>query len=755
MLDDLNEAQQRAVKIKNGPILILAGAGSGKTRTIAHRIAYLLDSGLSASEILGLTFTNKAAAELRERVNQLLGDGGLGKKLWISTFHSMALRLLRANSLQSGLLPNFSICDKSDSMKLLKAIIAERLDGNRDLLDPKKILTFISRNKSNMVMPDIDNVRYNDPKREYWEIYESYESKLNELNSVDFDSILIKLYNLLTDQPDIRKSYQLLFKHILVDEFQDTNTVQYMILKLFLNDEQNICVVGDDDQSIYGWRGANINNILNFEKDFRSVQIIKLAQNYRSCKNILQAANEVVKCNSERKAKELFTDNEVGEKVDLYEANDEYAEARWVSSQIRKALLNDKIKLSDIAIIYRTNSQSRPLEHILRAEGFKYQLLGGLKFYDRMEVKDIVAYLKVAINYNDEVSFYRIINSPQRGIGKVLQGKIESYALANNMTSLDVLLKSGGNDWFTTSEQSRLSEARLIFEQLILLTEDNRKDPSTIIEETVRIVQYEEWLRTKYSMEHSSKLENIGGLIDEANNFANNIDLEEESNSLIGSFLDQASLLSGIDFDQSFDDHIKLMTVHVSKGLEFEHVFLTGVEDGIFPHIMATNSQREIDEERRLMYVAMTRAKNRLSISYARSRFKFGKSATPTGKSAFISHIPLELVDSENVMPDSIETKFESRNLHKRYIRPYNRPDYFEEEQELKPKVTNSKQKPFNANLKADQLHRGDYVIHPKFQSGKIMDISGVGDQAKVVVYFPPYGDKKLILKYANLVKAK
>ena len=593
VLEGLNSAQQEAVRTVSGPVLILAGAGSGKTKTLTHRIAALIEGGVLPHEILALTFTNKAAREMRERLAYLLGrENSFSFMPWMGTFHSICVKILRIEAENVGLDKSFVIYDTDDRLALIKRAMKE-LQINDKNVKPKAVEAYISKAKNEGRMPDemLADAYYSN-QQQMARVYERYEDMRKKADAVDFDDLLLYVARLLRERKDIRDKWQNRFKHILIDEYQDTNHIQYQIVKLLVNEERNICCVGDDWQSIYSWRGADFTNILNFERDFPGAKVIKLEQNYRSTQNILDAAQKVITKNTQRSDKELFTKAGKGAPITIQQARDEQDEAKWVASTIRKM----RRPLSDFAVLYRTNAQSQAFERAFMDYRIPYKLVGGVRFYDRKEIRDIVAYLHLIVNPRDIISLTRIINVPARGIGeksiqKILSGDLEGLTAK------------------TRNAYEKFVDA------LAHLREQNAAGvaPAEIIEDLLRKIDYRGYLNDGDKLKAEERNENLTVLVGEAGQY-----------ETLDEFLADAALMSSAD-ESAGEDAVTLMTLHAAKGLEFPVVFLVGLEEGLLPHVRSMDeSVEDVEEERRLAYVGMTRAMQELFLTYANSRFMFG-----------------------------------------------------------------------------------------------------------------------------------
>ena len=645
MLDKLNERQKEAVLATEGPVLVLAGAGSGKTTVLVNRIAYMIsEKHIRPWNILAITFTNKAAREMKDRIERLLGD--TAKDMWIGTFHSVCVRILRSCIDLLGYSRDFVIYDTADTKTVMKECLRE-LDIDEKSFPVRNVLSIISNAKNDLMdAATFENVYKSDYRMSIIaKIYYRYQTKLRKNNAVDFDDIILNTVKILSENPDVLSKYQDKFQYILVDEYQDTNNSQYLLINLLAQANRNLCVVGDDDQSIYKFRGANIGNILNFEDDYSDVQKITLDQNYRSTQNILDAANSVISNNKGRMGKSLWTSNGDGNKVFVYTGTNEYDEARYIARQIKKHF-DEQGSFSDCAILYRTNAQSRVIEEMLMRESVPYKVLSGLRFYDRKEIKDIIAYLRVVYNPNDDVSLARIINEPKRKIGNATLEKARNIAREKETSLYDVISHADDYPEFKTAIKKLLGFSEII-QSLIKL-----KDTVTIEELTGRILNdtgYMPTLVMEDTTESKTRIENLGEFISVITEFEKN----EETGNTLGEFLENISLVSDIDGYDENEDSAVLMTIHSAKGLEFPIVFLSGLEEGLFPGMRSMESDDDIEEERRLCYVAITRAKEQLYITKTISRTIHGKTM-PTTASRFFKEIPVEYLEDKTTLQPKV-----------------------------------------------------------------------------------------------------
>ncbi len=726
---ELNDPQRLAVENCDGPLLILAGAGSGKTRVITYRIAHLVQNGVSPFRIMALTFTNKAAAEMKERASEILR--GQRVNSWISTFHSACLRILRKDADRLNYPKDFTVYDANDQSRLIKACLAEL--GLTDKEHPARQLgSMISRYKSAGKGPVEAENEYRAHRDEVFaRVFQLYETNLQKSRCMDFDDLLAKTVTLLRDHKPVRDYYTDRFTHLMVDEFQDTNGVQYDLVKLLTGPDKNICVVGDDDQSIYRWRGAEVGNFSRFERDYHP-KIIKLEQNYRSAGNILKAANAVVSKNLDRKEKKLWTGADDGELIKVYTAEDEVDEAHFVANTIKSALNEGSRSLNEFAIFYRTNSQSRTFEDALRRNGTAYKIFGGLKFYDRKEIKDILAWFKAILNPFDLVSFKRIINTPPRGVGTVTVEKLEELAVENGLPLIHAIEDEKIVDQLSLGASKKVHALAEIIGKLRAITESSPAVDA--IGSALTETGYLTWLEEEEKSEARTRMENLQELENAAEEFA-----QTNGDTTMSAFLDHASLLSDADNVDEQAGSVKLMTVHVSKGLEFPMVFVTGLEDKIFPHARSLGDPAQMGEERRLMYVAMTRAREVLHLTHARSRRIFGVGQR-NKPSEFLADIPPAVCKLDSSHPVYRPTGYEG---------PRKAPIY-------KPAVPQNR---IPSGAAAPVKTEGGFaigmkVVHKTFQVGVIRKIDGVGEKCRLTIYFPRFGEKKLIKKFAGLLQA-
>ena len=712
-LEQLNPQQRKAVKLTGGPILIFAGAGSGKTRVLTHKIAYLVQEvGLPTDNILAVTFTNKAADEMKKRVQELLNMDV--SAMSVGTFHSISARILRKEIHQLGYNNDFVIYDMEDSRALVKGVIRD-LNLDEKTFVPKAVQAQISKVKNKMISPELmtkTTEGFFDEKVS--EIYGLYQDSLRGNNALDFDDLLLKPLELFKEHPRRLKFYQEKYQYVLVDEYQDTNKPQFELIHALSSKHRDVCVVGDDDQSIYSWRGADVNNILNFSDAFGETSIIKLEQNYRSTKTILDCAWAVVSQNTSRAEKKLWTENAQGEKVKILECRDERDESWKLLKVIRDEIRQFSYGFNDLVILYRTNAQSRVVEDILRREGVPYQIIGGIKFYDRKEIKDVLAYLRLIINPNDGISFDRIVNFPPRGIGKTTLDKIHKIANQNKITYL-ALLEELDRLSVGTKQKKALHE----FSQLIHKFKTAYKDQNTtfITTDLLLDIDLRNYYENQNTQEAFERWANVEELINSIADFQDN----REEGSL-REFLEEVSLLTDIDRWNEADEAVTLMTIHSAKGLEFPVVMVTGLEEGLFPLGPHSYEVEELEEERRLFYVALTRAEKKAYLSFAHARRRFGGAPIPTTKSRFLHELPEELLE---------------------YILPAQRTD--------RQGYSSPVSKPIVPSASSNELSIGRQVEHKLFGKGKILAVEGTGETAKLTIIFSGNVRKKLIAKYANL----
>ena len=766
LLDELNEKQYEAVVNTEGPCLVIAGAGSGKTKVLTHKIAYLIDEkNVKPWNILAITFTNKAANEMKERVEKLVGD--IAKDMWIGTFHAICVRILRKFIDRLGFESSFVIFDTSDQKTMVKQILkAENLDDK--IFSDKSVLYEISKAKNEMLDPAAYSLRSKGDfrKEKIADIYRIYQKKLKENNAIDFDDIINFAIQILMDNPDILEYYSEKFKYVLVDEYQDTNKAQFTLVTLLASKYGNITVVGDNDQGIYSFRGADISNILNFEKDFPGTKIIKLEQNYRCTQSILNAANSVIKNNETKYEKKLWTKNEEGNLPKVYRGDDEYDEANYIVNQITHLKLTEHYNYSDFAVLYRMNSQSRSIEDILRREDIPYKIVGGLKFYERKEIKDIIAYLRLIQNTSDNLSLTRIINEPKRGIGKASLDNIEAIANANSISMYEVIKKA--NEYGLTRVFSNTREFVNAIEELRQEKDSTRI--SELIKKTLQITGYTAALELENTVEAENRIENLDEFLTVAMEFE-----EESAENSLSEFLEGITLSSDLDGMEDTDNSVTLMTLHSAKGLEFPVVFLVGMEEGIFPGYKSIGEPKELEEERRLCYVGITKAKEQLYLTCARQRTIFG-STSCNGVSRFLKEIPANMMDGYD---EAFENQNDSRLSNNRYEWSYGKAGsgYGGYTKDFNSSITSYKDnsvvaaksnsgfkfrtaESFLNNLsqtkKGNDIDLSGYksgvkVYHKKFGEGIINKVEAEGEDLKVDINFDKVGHKRLMARFAGL----
>ncbi len=739
ILNSLNDKQREAASYDKGPILVIAGAGTGKTRVLTHRTAYLIESGKAMPwEILAITFTNKAADEMKERIGQLI-DYSIDK-MWIGTFHSICVRILRRFIDRIGYDKNFVIYDTDDQKIVIRDCIKE-LNLDTKTYNLSSIKSLISNEKNRRNTPDeyINDNYINFINRNKGEVYALYEKKLKASNALDFDDLIVKTLELLEKNEDILELYQERFKYILVDEYQDTNNVQYNLIRILgkkKNGESNVFVVGDEDQSIYGWRGADISNILNFENDFKGAEIVKLEKNYRSTDVILNAANGVIKNNCQRKGKNLYTEFKDGNLIRILETDNERDEAFTTAALIRKDHTGKNIDYSDIAILYRTNAQSRALEEGLIREGIPYKIVGGVKFYDRKEIKDIMAYLRLVLNQKDDVSFDRIINVPRRKLGQKAIDAISNYAEFNGVSKFEACFDFDTMELMPSAKKSIGSFVEILE---ILMIKKDVMSLSEFITDVIENTGLKDMFLQDDTVEGRSRVENIDEFLSAAKDFE-----ERYIDNTVEDFLAHISLLADIDKTDSAKDVVTMMTVHSAKGLEFDTVFIAGLEDGMFP-IIRDEDEDDVEEERRLFYVAITRAKRMLYITHAKDRMRFG-SHEMRMKSRFLDEIPGECIEES----DQISFGYKKLQKLQSNIIKVNFGNYFSADETRATQIEKQKEKPKH---KSDDFLPGDKIMHKLWGIGTVIQVKDQGDDTIIVIAFENKGIKNLSLKLAPIQK--
>ncbi|WP_353779962.1 UvrD-helicase domain-containing protein [Winogradskyella sp. 3972H.M.0a.05] len=764
-LSQLNDAQLAPTLQKDGPMIVIAGAGSGKTRVLTYRIAYLMSQGVDAFNILALTFTNKAAREMKERIAQIVGDGE-AKNLWMGTFHSVFAKILRFEADRLGYPSNFTIYDTQDSDRLISSIIKE-MNLDKDVYKYKQIRSRISSYKNSLITvkayfnnPELIEADTAARRPQMGNIYKNYVDRCFKAGAMDFDDLLLKTNELLTRFPDVLAKYQDKFRYILVDEYQDTNHSQYLIVRALSDRFQNICVVGDDAQSIYAFRGANINNILNFQRDYDDVKVFRLEQNYRSTKNIVKAANSVIDKNQTKLDKVVWTANEIGEKIKVHRSPTDGDEGRYVASTIFEAKMQKQLKNSDFAVLYRTNAQSRAIEDALRKRDIKYRIYGGLSFYQRKEIKDVLSYLRLIINSADEEALKRVINFPARGIGQTTIDRLvvaangynrSIYEVMQNIDKIDIKINSG--------TKAKLQDFVTMIESFKVMNQS--ANAFELAEHVTKVSGLIKEFGKDGTPEGITRMENIEELLNGIKDFVEGqIEIADAEGSLT-EFLEDVALATDLDNEKGDPNHVALMTIHLAKGLEFPYVFIVGLEEDLFPSAMSMNTRSELEEERRLFYVALTRAEKQAYLTYTLSRYRWGKliDAEP---SRFIEEIDDEFLD--------IITPIEERRFNPmldadifgdvepnkvRFKKPTPRNTAKQRAEKFKistpknlKKISDTKT---NTNLFDSKLTVGNVVNHQRFGRGEVIKIEGKGSDIKAEIKFENGGNKKLLLRFAKL----
>ena len=745
-LSQLNDSQKLPTIHKNGPIMVIAGAGSGKTRVLTYRIAYLMEMGVDPFSILSLTFTNKAAREMKSRISHIVGESE-SKSLWMGTFHSIFARILRSESELLGYSSNFTIYDTQDSDRLIATIIKE-LKLDKDLYKYKNIRNRISSLKNNLVtvkayLSNQELVQQDNESRRpmFGKVYQTYVNRCFKASAMDFDDLLLKTNELLNRFPEVLAKYQERFKYIHVDEYQDTNHSQYLIVKALADKYENLCVVGDDAQSIYGFRGANIENILSFQKDYSDSTVYRLEQNYRSTKNIVNAANSVINNNINKLEKEVWTENESGEKIEINQSITDSEEGRFVSSSIFENKNNLQLNNDAFAVLYRTNAQSRSIEDALRRKNIPYQVYGGLSFYQRKEIKDILAYLRVIVNPNDEESIKRIINFPTRGIGQTTLDKLLIFANEKNISLYETLENLNSEEININSGiKNKLNEFLLLIKSFQLLNE--KLNAFEIVEEVLKRIGIINVLKSEGTPESISRIENIEELINGIKDFIEGEEEVVDSKGTLSDFLEDVALASELDKDiNESEKKVSLMTIHLAKGLEFNHVYIVGLEEDLFPSALSSTTRADLEEERRLFYVAITRAKKKVTITYAKTRYRWGK-LNDCEPSRFIKEIDKKYTNFRS--SSSIMSPTESLNENENFIR-FKKP---KNKIQLKTLKNNPPLGISNSNY--IDIKKGDQIIHNRFGKGKVIDTEGEGADKKAEVKFNTSGVKRILLKFAK-----
>jgi DNA helicase II / ATP-dependent DNA helicase PcrA len=770
-ISQLNEAQQQPVLQKDGPMIIIAGAGSGKTRVLTMRIAYLMGLGVDAFNILALTFTNKAAREMKKRIADIVGTNE-AKNLWMGTFHSVFARILRSEADKLGFPSNFTIYDTQDSVRLISSIIKE-MQLDKDVYKPKQVLSRISSYKNSLITvkaylnnPELQEQDAMSKKPRLGEVYANYVDRCFKAGAMDFDDLLLKTNELLNRFPDVLAKYQDRFRYIMVDEYQDTNHSQYLIVRALSDRFQNICVVGDDAQSIYAFRGANINNILNFQKDYDNVQTYRLEQNYRSTKNIVEAANSIIDKNKTKLDKIVWTANDFGPKIKVHRSVTDGEEGRFVAGEIFEQKMRNQMLNGQFAILYRTNAQSRSMEDALRKRDIPYRIYGGLSFYQRKEIKDVLCYLRLVINPKDEEALIRVINYPARGIGDTTVEKLtvaanhykrSIFEVMEHIDKIDLKLNSG--------TKAKLQDFVTMIKSFQVINEN--QDAFYLTDHVTKKTGLVQELKKDGTPEGIARIENIEVLMGGIKDFIEGQKEIDGARGALSEFMEDVALATDLDNDTGDDDRVALMTIHLAKGLEFPYVFVVGMEEDLFPSAMSLNTRSELEEERRLFYVALTRAEHQAYLTYAQSRYRWGK-LTDSEPSRFIEEIKEEYLEYINpsdaggyrykpMMDIDIFGDIDKSKL--RLAKPVTGtpPKKYGDEpvssaniRKLKP-VSNNAPSNSNSNLFDNKLTIGNIVMHERFGKGEVINLEGVGADKKAEIRFDVGGIKKLLLRFAKL----
>ena len=748
-LSQLNDSQKSPTIHKDGPVMVIAGAGSGKTRVLTFRIAYLMEQGVDPFSILALTFTNKAAKEMKERIGSIVGESN-AKALWMGTFHSIFARILRSEADFLGYSSNFSIYDTQDSERLISSIIKEyKLD--KDLYKYRNIRNRISSLKNNLVTVKAyhnnqELVQQDKESRRpmFGKIYQTYVNRCFKASAMDFDDLLLKTNELLNRFPEVLNKYQQRFKYIHVDEYQDTNHSQYLIVKALADKFENICVVGDDAQSIYGFRGANIENILSFQKDYPNSTVYRLEQNYRSTQNIVNAANSVINKNLNKLDKKVWTDNEIGDKIEVNQTITDSEEGRFVASSIFEAKYNLQLRNDEFAVLYRTNAQSRSIEDALRRKNIPFQIFGGLSFYQRKEIKDVLAYLRLIVNPSDEESLKRIINYPPRGIGQTTLEKIQIFSNENNLTIFDTVENINNSDInINNGTKQKLFDFVTMIKSFQIANEN--LNALEILNEVLKRVGVVNLLKNEGTPESISRIENIEELINAVQDFIDGQKELVDSNGSLNEFLEDVALISDLDKDiEKSEPKVSLMTIHLAKGLEFSNVYIVGLEEDLFPSALSSTTRSDLEEERRLFYVALTRAKKKIILSHSKTRYRWGK-LNDCEPSRFISEIDTQFIKHNNLLNTKIKFK-KSSESRIRFKKP---------ERKIPLKQITNNDYSSNSNSEYVDINQGDVILHNRFGKGEVVNTEGIGGDKKAEVNFEISGLKNILLKFAKYEKVR
>lgn len=771
-ISGLNEAQQAPTLQKDGPMIVIAGAGSGKTRVLTLRIAYLMDQGVDSFNILALTFTNKAAKEMKERISHIVGKGE-AKNLWMGTFHSVFAKILRMEADKLGFPSNFTIYDSQDSQRLIASIIKE-MQLDKDVYKPKQVLGRISSYKNSLITvkayynnPELQEADAMSKKPRLGEIYQNYVDRCFKAGAMDFDDLLLRTNELLNRFPEVLAKYQQRFKYILVDEYQDTNHSQYLIVRALSDRFQNICVVGDDAQSIYAFRGANINNILNFQKDYDNVQMYRLEQNYRSTRNIVEAANSIIDHNKVKLEKVVWTANDDGPRIKVHRSLTDAEEGRFVASTIFEEQMRNQMKNGQFAILYRTNAQSRAMEDALRKRDIPYRIYGGLSFYQRKEIKDVLSYLRLVINPKDEEALIRVINYPARGIGGTTIDKLTVAANHYGRSIFEVMENLDRIDLrFNSGTKAKLQDFVMMIKSFQVTNET--QDAFVLADMVTKKTGLVQELKKDATPEGIARVENIEELLNGIRDFIEGQKEVDGARGALSEFMEDVALATDLDKDNGDDDRVALMTIHLAKGLEFPHVFIVGMEEDLFPSAMSQNTRSELEEERRLFYVALTRAEHQAYLTYAQSRYRWGK-LVDSEPSRFIE----EITDKYLEYLTPVETNYRYKPMidadvfgdvdksKLRQTKPVagtppkwvtgDEPKHDMPIRRLKPMAGNGPAASSGPAMPDSKLQQGNVVLHERFGKGKVLNLEGVGADRKAEIHFEVGGIKKLLLRFAKL----
>ncbi|CAM3227981.1 ATP-dependent helicase [Empedobacter stercoris] len=770
-LEKLNEPQRLAVEATEGPVMVIAGAGSGKTRVLTYRIAHLLNKGVDAFNILSLTFTNKAAREMKERIGQVVGESN-AKSLWMGTFHSVFARILRVEAPLLGYPSDFTIYDQQDAVSVMTKIINE-LHLDKDIYKPKQVLGRISQYKNNLItvrayhnnqaLIEADNEAM---RPRMGDIYRAYVDRCFKSGAMDFDDLLLRTNEILTRFPEVLAKYQERFKYIMVDEYQDTNHSQYLIVKALASRYENLCVVGDDAQSIYAFRGANIRNILSFKSDYPDAKMYPLEQNYRSTQMIVEAANQIIKQNQDQLEKNVWTANETGEKITIYRGLSDADEARFIATQIWERQINEHLQPKDFAILYRTNAQSRALEEALRKKGIQYRVYGGTSFYQRKEIKDMVGYMRLLINQNDEEALLRTINYPARGIGQTTISKLLVAADQHQM-SLFSLIENiamyAPTIGINAGTSNKLNDFVLMIKRFQVMLKSH--DVYEVTMEMAKTTQLLNALKEDSTPEGVSRLENVQELLNSIQGYVEEQQQLDEGDASLGGFLENIALATDADNEEDDDNKVNLMTVHLAKGLEFPVVFIAGLEENLFPSMMSVNTRAELEEERRLFYVALTRAEKVAYMTYSVSRFRWGK-IIDCEPSRFLEEIDDRFLEWKNLHisarasnnsglsadlfgDEPTPQPYQQREKSVARQNPRARVESAQPRANFKP--VNQTKSSGTSPANAQGLQIGQVVVHDRFGRGVVKDLQGEPSDMKAIIHFDNAGEKKLLLNFAKL----